>query len=206
MTRPHFDWSFINHCHLLAKNLNVKDILHDFILWFSLLGRGVYYTSTAVKSKSTGSTEFLNEELGEGDVLVCAQGLVAMFPVQHEVIFIVCICEKAKTEVTNTRVNHFLFPFLGRGDHSTNLRKPQRDIFHTDVSVEMEEAYKDHIPSCSKSCPLPAAHNWGRGEKANVSQAPFSFFQQVKYWHFILILICFFFFSEKKPSCFLTDF
>lgn len=28
-----------------------------------------------------------------------------------------------------TEVNHFLFPFLGRGGHSSNLGKPQRDIF-----------------------------------------------------------------------------
>lgn len=98
--KPHFNWSLSSHCHLLAKNLNVKDILHDFIPCFSLLRRNAYYTSTAVKSKSTGSTEFLNEELGEGDVLIRAQGLVAMFPVQHQIIFIVCICEKAEAEVT----------------------------------------------------------------------------------------------------------
>lgn len=77
----------------------MEDILHDFILCFSLLRRKAYYTSTAVKSKSTGSTEFFNEELGEGNVLICAQGLVAMFPVQHQIIFIVCICEKAEAEV-----------------------------------------------------------------------------------------------------------
>lgn len=42
---------------------------------------GSYYTSTAVKCKSTGSTEFFDEKLGKGDVLICAQGLVSMFPV-----------------------------------------------------------------------------------------------------------------------------
>lgn len=57
-------------------------------------------------------------------------------------------------------------------------------------------------PSAPQSCPLPAAHNWSRGEKANVSQAPFSFFQQVKYCHFILLLICFFFSQRKSPHAF----
>lgn len=100
LTRLHFNRSLSSHSNLLAKNLNVKDILHGFILSFSLLSTGAYCTSTAVESKSTGSTEFLDEELGEGDVLICAQGLVAMLPVQHQIILIVCICEKAETEVT----------------------------------------------------------------------------------------------------------
>lgn len=43
-------------------------------------------TGAAVECQSGGGVELLDEELGQGDPVICAQGLVSALPVQHEVL------------------------------------------------------------------------------------------------------------------------
>ena len=44
------------------------------------------FTCAAVEGQLRGGPELLDEELGEGDAVVGVQRLVALLPVQHEVI------------------------------------------------------------------------------------------------------------------------
>ena len=44
------------------------------------------FTGAAVEGQLGGGPELLDEELGEGDALIGVQRLVALLPVQHEVI------------------------------------------------------------------------------------------------------------------------
>lgn len=50
-----------------------------------------YRTCAAVESQFGGGVKFLDEELRQGYSVVCVQGLVALLPVQHQVVICVCI-------------------------------------------------------------------------------------------------------------------
>jgi len=43
-------------------------------------------TGAAVECQSGRGVELLDEELGQGDPVICAQGRVSALPVQHEVL------------------------------------------------------------------------------------------------------------------------
>lgn len=48
-------------------------------------------TCAAVESQLSGGVKFLDEELGQRYSVICVQGLVAFFPVQHQVIICVSV-------------------------------------------------------------------------------------------------------------------
>lgn len=50
-----------------------------------------HITCAAVESQLSGGVKFLDEELGERYSVVCVQGLVAFFPVQHQVVICVSV-------------------------------------------------------------------------------------------------------------------
>lgn len=43
------------------------------------------FTRAAVESQAGGGVELLDEELRQRNPVICAQGLIAAFPVQHQV-------------------------------------------------------------------------------------------------------------------------
>lgn len=49
-------------------------------------------TCAAVESQLCGGVKFLNEELRQRDPVICVQGFVAFFPVQHQVVIRVRVC------------------------------------------------------------------------------------------------------------------
>lgn len=154
--KPHFNWSLSSHCHLLAKNLNVKDILHDFILCFSLLKeKGLPYLYCC--KKQVHWKHWIPQwRTGRGRCAhLCSGTCCHVSSTTSDHLHCMHLWESRDWSYKVTKVNHFLFPFLGRGDHSTSLEKPQRDIF----SRTMFHLF-----------PSAAACNWGRGEKADVSQ------------------------------------
>lgn len=46
-------------------------------------------TCAAVESQSGGGVKLLDQELRQGDPVICAQGLIPAFPVEHQVL--VCV-------------------------------------------------------------------------------------------------------------------
>ena len=50
-----------------------------------------HVTCADVESQFSGGVKFLDEELGQRYSVVCVQGLVAFFPVQHQVVICVSV-------------------------------------------------------------------------------------------------------------------
>lgn len=54
-------------------------------------------TSTAVEGQSGSGVDFLNQKLGQGDLLVGVQGFIPILPVQHQIFICIRIFGERKT-------------------------------------------------------------------------------------------------------------